>query len=63
MESLTAARFEAKYLDPWPDMATSERSLRKELTPDGLHLNGEGYLAWALALRPALERLIGCVMS
>jgi lysophospholipase L1-like esterase len=53
-----AAEFDAHYLDLWPALATPERTLRKELTPDGLHLNGEGYRAWAGVLRPALERLI-----
>lgn len=54
----TADAFEAHYLDLWPALATPQRALRKELTPDGLHLNGEGYRVWAGVLRPALERLI-----
>lgn len=54
----TASEFDAQYLDLWPVLATPERTLRKELTPDGLHLNGEGYRAWAGVLRPALAKMV-----
>jgi lysophospholipase L1-like esterase len=54
----TAKEFDAHYLDLWPTLASPDQTLRKELTPDGLHLNGEGYRAWVSVLKPALERLI-----
>jgi lysophospholipase L1-like esterase len=53
-----ATEFDAHYLDLWPTLATPERTLRKELTPDGLHLNGVGYRAWVSVLKPALEQLL-----
>jgi lysophospholipase L1-like esterase len=53
-----ATEFDAQYLDLWPTMATPNNTLRKELTPDGLHLNAEGYRAWVGVLRPALGRLL-----
>jgi lysophospholipase L1-like esterase len=53
-----AQEFDAHYLDLWPTLASADRTLRKELTPDGLHLNGEGYRAWVSVLGPAIERLI-----
>ena len=52
-----AAEFNAEYLDLWPILATPGKTLRKELTADGLHLNGAGYREWVRVLRPALERL------
>ncbi len=53
-----AQEFGADYLDLWPTLATPARTLRKEFTPDGLHLNGEGYRAWASVLRPAIEGML-----
>lgn len=53
-----ARDFDAEYLDLWPALATPSHTLRKEFTPDGLHLNGEGYRAWAAVLRPALEGML-----
>lgn len=53
-----AREFDAEYLDLWPALATPSHTLRKEFTPDGLHLNGEGYRAWAAVLRPALEGML-----
>jgi lysophospholipase L1-like esterase len=54
----TAAEYGAEYLDLWPALATPKRTLRKELTPDGLHLNAEGYRIWTSVLKPTIERLI-----
>ncbi|GAA1444221.1 GDSL-type esterase/lipase family protein [Leifsonia poae] len=54
----TASEFGAHYLDLWPGLATPKRTLRKELTPDGLHLNGSGYREWVKVLKPALEQLL-----
>ncbi len=45
------------YLDLWPALATPEGALRPELTNDNLHLNGQGYQAWAAVLRPVVDRL------
>jgi lysophospholipase L1-like esterase len=47
----------ATYIDLWNVLSESDRSLRKELTFDGLHLNGLGYRIWADVLRPYLEPL------
>jgi lysophospholipase L1-like esterase len=53
----TASEFAAEYLDLWPTLATPKNTLRKEFTPDGLHLNAEGYRAWVSVLKPELLRL------
>ena len=42
--------------DTWPGLATPAGAARPDLFPDGLHLNAEGYKAWAASLRPALRR-------
>jgi len=44
----------AEYLDLWPTLAGADDELRREFTPDGIHLTGVGYRAWARALRPVL---------
>ncbi|MCK9878995.1 GDSL-type esterase/lipase family protein [Frankia sp. Ag45/Mut15] len=49
-----AATAGAQYLDLWPVLAAPDRSLRRELTVDGLHLNAAGYRAWVEILRPHL---------
>jgi lysophospholipase L1-like esterase len=54
-----ASEFDACYLDLWPALATPDKTLRKELTPDGLHMNGSGYREWVSVLRPAIERVLG----
>ncbi len=53
-----ATEFDATYLDLWPALAAADRSLRPELTPDGLHLNADGYREWTALLRPALEGIL-----
>jgi len=53
-----ANEFHAQYLDLWPALAASDRSLRKELTPDGLHLNADGYREWVALLQPALTGMV-----
>ena len=45
----------ARYLDLWPTLASADGSLRAELTPDKVHLNGRGYREWAAVLRPIIE--------
>jgi lysophospholipase L1-like esterase len=47
----------AQYLDLWAAMATEDGELKPEYTTDRLHLTPEGYEAWLLELRPALDRL------
>jgi lysophospholipase L1-like esterase len=43
-----------RFLDLVPAFATSDHALARELTTDGVHLNGHGYARWAEQLRPAL---------
>jgi lysophospholipase L1-like esterase len=43
-----------EYLDLWPALAGDDGELRREFTPDGIHLTGAGYRAWAAALRLVL---------
>ena len=47
----------AQWLDLWPAMALDDGELNPTYTDDRLHLNEEGYRAWAAELVPALERL------
>jgi len=53
-----ATEFGATYLDLWPVLAAHDRSMRSELTPDGVHLNADGYREWSNLLRPTLEGII-----
>lgn len=55
LERIAAGRG-ATYLDLWPALADDSGRLRRELTPDDLHLNGAGYQAWVSALRPVLSK-------
>ena len=45
------------YIDLWNALSEADGSLRKDLTFDGLHLNGLGYRIWVDVLRPYLEPL------
>ncbi len=46
----------AVYIYLWPVLADPESGkMHKNFTTDGLHLSGEGYRAWAEALRPYVE--------
>ncbi|GAA3746943.1 hypothetical protein GCM10022239_23070 [Leifsonia bigeumensis] len=47
----------AQYLDVWPALAGDDGGIRPEFSGDRLHLTPEGYEAWLVELRPALERL------
>lgn len=49
----------AQYLDLWPALAQSNDAIDPRFSPDGLHLNDDGYAAWLDELRPALEVLRG----
>lgn len=48
----------AGYLDLWPVLAGEDGGLLEQFSPDGLHLNEEGYRAWRAALCPALEAVL-----
>jgi lysophospholipase L1-like esterase len=46
----------AEFLDIHSLMTDSDGRLRDELTDDGIHLNGRGYIIWRDALLPHLNR-------
>lgn len=43
------------YLDLWPAFEADDGSLRPDLSPDKLHLKGQGYREWVALLRPIIE--------
>lgn len=43
------------YIDLWPALADRNGKLRSDFTNDGLHLLGDGYLAWISVISPYLE--------
>ncbi|NEA36930.1 GDSL-type esterase/lipase family protein [Streptomyces sp. SID13031] len=45
----------ARYLDLWPTLSADDGSLRRDLTRDNLHLNGNGYREWAALLQPIVD--------
>lgn len=47
----------ATWLDLWPTFADTDDRLKPEYTDDGVHLNEQGYDAWAALLWPALADL------
>ena len=49
-----AEQFAFKWIDLHSLFKNKEGYLKKDLTDDGLHLNGAGYLLWAKALTPYL---------
>jgi len=49
-----ATKHDTVFIDLWPSFVGSDRSLRKDLTGDGTHLNGAGYGVWVDILRPHL---------
>jgi lysophospholipase L1-like esterase len=52
-----AAEHGAVYVDLWHALVGPHRALRKDLTSDGIHLNGAGYRIWVDILRPYLAPL------
>jgi lysophospholipase L1-like esterase len=52
-----AEQTDATWLDLWPALQSPDGTLRKDLTEDGLHLNGSGYRAWVDLLKPELARI------
>ena len=49
-----AVKHNATWVDVCPLLAAPDRTLRKDLSADGIHLNGHGYKIWVDALRPHL---------
>jgi lysophospholipase L1-like esterase len=54
----TAAEESIRFLDLNPTLAPSG-TLHPDVTRDGLHLAGRGYVLWAEALRPLLQSKLG----
>ena len=52
-----AAKRGAVFIDLWPSFVGTDRSLRKDLTGDGTHLNGAGYRVWVDILRPHFDSM------
>jgi beta-glucosidase len=46
------------YLDLGPKFTDAKGVLRKDLMPDGLHPNGDGYQVWYDAMWPVLEPML-----
>jgi lysophospholipase L1-like esterase len=49
-----AAKYGANWVDVWSALAAPDGTLRKDVTSDGIHLNGNGYRIWVDLLRPHL---------
>lgn len=49
-----APTVKAEFLDLWPQFAEEDGELNTAFSSDRLHLNDDGYAAWADALRPLL---------
>lgn len=49
-----ATKYGATWVDVWSAMAGPDNTLRKDLSSDGIHLNGAGYQIWTDLLRPHL---------
>ena len=43
------------YIDLWTLLADADGKLRSDLTNDGLHLTGEGYVVWRDAVKPYVK--------
>ncbi|WP_328609528.1 GDSL-type esterase/lipase family protein [Amycolatopsis sp. NBC_00345] len=54
-EVVAEAAKRVTYLDLWPALGADDGSLRKELTPDQVHLNGQGYREWVTLIRPIID--------
>ena len=44
----------ARFVDVWPALADGNGAIRREFTPDGIHLSLAGYRAWVAVLEPLL---------
>lgn len=49
-----ANQHSVNYIDLYSEFAGQENELKTELTYDGLHLNGDGYLLWVKKIQPYL---------
>ena len=58
-----AAKHDATWIDLWPAFVGPDRALRKDLTGDSTHLNGEGYRVWVDILRPHLTSVASGAQS
>jgi lysophospholipase L1-like esterase len=47
------------FLDIGPKFLEADGTLNKEIMPDLLHPNAEGYKIWATAIEPSVEKLMG----
>lgn len=47
-------QYDAVFINLYPEFATEEDKLNPEFTNDGLHLTGEGYMAW----QPLIEEYV-----
>lgn len=50
--SKNAATYHFTYIDLYPSFCNEEGKLKRELSNDGLHLKGEGYLLWKHVVFP-----------
>lgn len=50
--SKNAAAYHFTYIDLYPSFCNEEGKLKRELSNDGLHLKGEGYLLWKHLVYP-----------
>ena len=48
-----------EFLDIGASFTDPAGNVRKELFPDGLHPNTEGYAIWGEAMKPTLDRMMG----
>ncbi|MCM1369807.1 MAG: GDSL-type esterase/lipase family protein [Candidatus Amulumruptor caecigallinarius] len=51
-----AARNGATYIDLWPFLSDANGNMKREYTNDGLHLNGNGYKAWAAGIEKFVKK-------
>jgi len=51
------------FLDIGPKFLDPQGNLPKEIMPDGLHPNDQGYRIWIEAVRPKLEELMGSPLA
>ena len=50
-----ATKYGYSFVDLFSDFADEDGYLKKELTPDGIHLNDKGYLKYSSHLLPLLQ--------
>jgi lysophospholipase L1-like esterase len=50
-----STRLDAIFLDIYPQFADTNGNLRSDLSSDGIHLNGKGYMLLATQVRPFMD--------